>query len=128
MTLSLREFRPRCVCVAHSAVIESSRFARYHNSQFSILNFPLLNLPVHFRNKESIRIVNGRQQRHHTVCPLSADRMRPRNRFKLRVFGEKRADNVLVLPLQDGTGRVDERAALLYILCTVCKDSRLNLR
>ena len=54
--------------------------------------------------------------------------MRPRNRFKLRVFGEKRADNVLVFPLQDGTGRVDERAALLYILCTVCKDSRLNLR
>ena len=38
MTLSLREFHPRRVEVRAARVI-ISRTARYHNSQFSILNY-----------------------------------------------------------------------------------------
>ena len=61
------------------------------------------------------------------VCPLSADPC-VHETAKFRVFGEKQRGQASRFSRWDGTGRVDRRAALLYILCTVCKDFRLNLR
>ena len=46
MSLSLREFRPRCDEVSRHARYFMLRIARFHNSQSSIINSPFLNKKI----------------------------------------------------------------------------------